>query len=367
MQIQLLRETLLKPMAVAAGIVERRHTLPILSYVLVKAEKGQISFTATDLEVEVVSTIGGSVEKSGELTVPARKLFDICRALPEATTVTLSKQGEKVILKAGRSRFSLSTLSSTDFPSVEPNQFQQVLTIKQSNLWRAIERTAFCIAQQDVRYYLNGLYLEMDGIQLRAVATDGHRMAITELDCPLNKIEPIQVIVPKKAVQELSRLLDGDEDKTVQVEIGKNHIRFSLKGLIFTAKLIDGKFPDYTKVIPSIQGKQVQLDRMSFREALARVAILASEKYRGIRLNLESGRLQISAHNPEQEEAVEELETNYNGDTLEIGFNVNYLIEATGAIASNEIILGLNDPTSSCTLRASNDSSTQYIIMPMRL
>lgn len=366
MQIQLQRETLLEPMGMVAGVVERRQTLPILSNILIKAADGKISFTGTDLEVEVVVTVGGGVEKPGDITVPARKLFDICRALPDGTAVTLSKQAERVVLKAGRSRFSLSTLPATDFPAIEATKFERALTINQSVLRSVLERTGFCMAQQDVRYYLNGMYLEIDGKRLRAVATDGHRMAVTEVDCAPGESTGTQIILPRKGVQEMQRLLTN-EDTAIQVEIGTNHARVNLESVVFTSKLIDGKFPDYTKVIPNHQSKLVHLDRNSFREALSRVAILANEKYRGIRLNLETGKLRISAHNPEQEEAVEEVETSYSGDALEIGFNVNYLIEAAAAISSREVVLGLNDPNSSCTLRSAEENGTQYIVMPMRL
>lgn len=366
MQIQLERENLLKPVAIAAGVVERRQTLPILSYVLFRVKDGKVTLTGTDLEVEVVTNIECRAEGGGEFTVPARKLFDICRALPEGAGINLAKQGEKVILKAGKSRFTLSNLPPRDFPVVESGSFEQALTLPQAALKAVLERTAFCMAQQDVRYYLNGLYLEINGTQLRAVATDGHRMAVTEAESGASASKDLQAIVPRKGIQEISRLLT-DSDEPIKLEFGKNNVRLTTPDLIFTSKLIDGRFPDYTKVIPSSQSKILELDRHVFREALGRVAILANEKYRGIRLNLERGRLSISAHNPEQEEAVEEVETAYNGETLEIGFNVNYLIEAAGAITSATVLLGLNDSNSSCTLRAPDDVSTQYIVMPMRL
>ncbi len=366
MQIQLQREALLRPIGIVAGVVERRQTLPILSYILLKAADGKISFTGTDLEVEVIATAEGQVERPGEITVPARKLFDILRALPEGMAVMLSKQGDKVVVKSGKSKFSLSTLSPADFPKVETLDFKQALTIERSTLRRVFERTAFCMAQQDVRYYLNGLYLEISGKRLRAVATDGHRMAITEAQCIGEEAPSVQIILPRKGVQEISRLL-ADDHESVGFQIGPNHARLNVENLLFTSKLIDGKFPDYTKVIPNNQSKAVLLQRQAFREALGRVSILANEKYRGIRLNLEHGCLRVSAHNPEQEEAVEEVETTYAGEALEIGFNVNYLIEATNAIASDEVVLGLNDANSSCTLRAADDQTTKYIVMPMRL
>lgn len=366
MQIQLAREALLKPVATVAGVVERRQTLPILSYLLIGAADGRVTFTGTDLEAEIVTSATCDVIKAGDVTVPARKILDICRALPEGVVVTLSKQTDKVLLQAGRSRFSLSTLPTTDFPKVEAERFEQALTIEKLSLKNAIERTAFCMAQQDVRYYLNGLYLEIEGKRLRAVATDGHRMAMTEVEGVSGGTKALQVIVPRKGVQEISRLLVADEG-SARLEFGANHARLTLEDLVFTTKLIDGKFPDYTKVIPNNQSKMVHLNRQAFREALSRVAILANEKYRGIRLNLESGKLRVTAHNPEQEEAVEEVETNFSGGSLEIGFNVNYLIEAVGALPVEEVVLGLNDSNSSCTVRAEGDGATQYIIMPMRL
>lgn len=366
MQIQLEREKFLKPVNMVAGVVERRHTLPILSYLLLRAHDGRISLTGTDLEVEMVTEVNGRVEAPGEVTVPARKLFDICRALPDGVVVGMQKQGEKVVLKAGKSRFTLATLPPGDFPKIEAGSFQEAVVVSSHELKALFARTAFCMAQQDVRYYLNGLYLETEGKRLRAVATDGHRMALADTTCESAGTQPLRVIVPRKAVQEMGRFL-ADTDELLRLEISGNHVRLAIGEGTFTSKLIDGKFPDYTKVIPSAQNKLVRLERLAFREALSRVAILANEKYRGIRLNLESGSLKVSAHNPEQEEAVEELETDYSGESLEIGFNVTYLIEAASAIESPEVVLGLNDPSSSCTLRAVDNEHTQYIVMPMRL
>lgn len=366
MHIQLNRESLLKPVSMVAGVVERRQTLPILSYVLIRASDGTVSFTGTDLEVEMIARVEGQVDKPGDATVPARKLFDICRALPEGAAVTLNKQSEKVILKAGKSRFTLSSLSPDDFPKVESGAFSQSLALPTGVLKSIFERTAFCMAQQDVRYYLNGLYLHAEADKLRAVATDGHRMAVAEAACESTDGKVVEMIIPRKAIQEISRFL-VPSDEVVKLEIGASHVRLAMEDVVFTSKLIDGKFPDYTKVIPSSQSKLLSLNRSLFREALGRVAILANEKYRGIRLELEPRKLRISAHNPEQEEATEELDVSYTGESLEIGFNVNYLSEASGALPGEEVILGLNDPNSSCTLRAPNSNDTQYIVMPMRL
>ena len=366
MHIDVEREKLLTPVSLVAGVVERRQTLPILGYVLLQAADGSITMVGTDLEVEMVATVGGKVRESGEATVPARKLLDICRALPERAELTLTKQGTKVILKAGRSRFTLSSLAPADFPKVEVETFPYTLDIPAVKLKYVLESTAFCMALQDVRYYLNGLYLELEDRHLRAVATDGHRMAVTEITHEHHAHSGTQLILPRKAVQEILRLLPNDETP-VSLLVGQNHLRLTINGLTVTSKLIDGKFPDYRKVIPTAQTKTVLLDRGLFREALNRAAILANEKYRGVRLNLQAGKLAITAHNPEQEEAVEELEIDYRGEPLEIGFNVNYLADAANAVDSSELHLGLSDASSSCTLKSPSDSATQYIVMPMRL
>lgn len=366
MQIELRREDLLKPMGIVAGVVERRQTLPILSYVLLKSDGGGLTITGTDLEVEVVARVSAQVKGDVAITVPARKLFDICRALPEGASLVMAKQGEKVVTKAGKSRFSLLTLPPSDFPAVEAGSFEQALTLSQEGLKRLLDRTAFCMAQQDVRYYLNGLYLELGGKRLRAVATDGHRMAMSELILEHGVRSEGQVIVPRKGVQELVRLLTYTSDP-VTLQIGNSHLRVESGDITFTSKLIDGKFPDYTKVIPSSQTKSAKIPRDPFREALGRVAILANEKYRGVRLSFQPGRLAMSAHNPEQEEATEEIEVEFNGDPLEIGFNVSYLMEAVAAIEGPDVAFGGNDSNSSCVLQAPEDDRTRYIIMPMRL
>lgn len=366
MQIHVEREKLLPPVSLVAGVVERRQTLPILAYLLLRADSKNITMVGTDLELEMVATVDGRVQEGGETTVPARKLLDICRALPEHAELAIEKQGSKLSLKAGKSRFTLSSLPAVDFPKVEAGSFPHTLVIPAVKLKHVLESTAFCMALQDVRYYLNGLYLELDDRVIRAVSTDGHRMGVTEVAHEDNPYSGTQVILPRKAVQEALRLLPNDESP-VRLMIGQNHTRLVVNGLTVTSKLIDGKFPDYRKVIPTAQTKTVLLDRSSFREALNRAAILANEKYRGVRLNLQPGKLAITAHNPEQEEAVEELEIDYQGEPLEIGFNVSYLVDAASAVESPEIQLGLSDASSSCTLKSPNEAATQYIVMPMRL
>jgi DNA polymerase III subunit beta len=366
MHIVVEREKLLTPVSLVAGVVERGQTLPILSYLLLRAGEDGVHMTGTDLEVELLAAAEGRIDAAGEVTIPARKFLDICRALPEAASITVMRQEGRVIVRSGKSRFTLATLPPADFPIVEASAFASLLVMPAKALRRVLESTAFCMAQQDVRYYLNGLYLEVGEKQVRAVATDGHRMAITDELIEHGPSKPVHCIVPRKAVHEILRLLPND-DEPVAVKVDVNHLRVEVPGLVMTAKLIDGKFPDYMKVIPSTQSKVVVLNQRELRESLSRVAILANEKYRGVRLNLESGKLAITAHNPEQEEAIEEVDARYDGEALEIGFNVNYLLEATGAVHDVEIQLGLSDASSSCTLKAPGQPNTQYIVMPMRL
>lgn len=367
MKILVEREKLLAPVSLVAGVVERRQTLPILAYLLIRAADDKITMIGTDLEVEMVAVVEGKIREAGNITAPARKLLDICRALPEGAEIGLGQQGSKVVLKAGKSRFTLTSLLPTDFPKVETESFENSLRVSALLLKRVLEATSFCMALQDVRYYLNGVYVELENRCLRTVATDGHRMAVSEVSLDEDLSTPRNFIIPRKAVQEISRLLPNDETSVVNLMVEQNHLRLTVGGLTVTTKLIDGKFPDYRKVIPTAQSKVLVLEREVFREALNRAAILANEKYRGVRLNLEPGKLSITAHNPDQEEAVEELEVAYDGEPLEIGFNVNYLADATSAIHSPEIHLGLSDASSSCTLRSPNDTSTEYIVMPMRL
>jgi DNA polymerase III subunit beta len=366
MQISFQRDELLKPLSFVAGVVERRQTLPILSYVLLRQDGQDVTLTGTDLEIEVVANAKCESRGSGELTLPARKLLDICRALPADAMVDIRKEGEKAVVKAGRSRFSLLTLPGSDFPSLEVGQWDVTFTVPQKKLKEALTQTHFCMAQQDVRYYLNGLLFETGGSHLRLVGTDGHRMALTEFEVRGDLKGERQVIVPRKGVQEMIRLLE-DADTEVEVGFSGNHLQAKTTGFTFRSKLIDGRYPDYNKVLPSAQGKHAIVERESFRESLGRAAILSNEKYRGVRLNFQNKALKISAHNPEQEEAQEEIGLEYQGEMLEIGFNVNYLLEAVGALGGERIKLGLNDPNASCLLTVPDQVYPQYVIMPMRL
>ena len=365
MKLSASREALLKPLQVVIGVVESRQTMPILANVLLVAKDGQVAVTGTDLEVELVATVNVEVEGAGEITVPGRKLLDICRALPESAEVSINVSGEKLNVKSGRSRFSLMTLPAAEFPRVGNINAGQTLSVSQGTLAKLLDKTHFSMAQQDVRYYLNGLLLETGEKWLRAVATDGHRLALGEVKLDEQKMPEQQVIVPRKGVLELQRLIGGEGE--LQIELGSNHIRIQLEHIRYTSKLIDGRFPEYERVIPQDTDNQLTADREAFRGALQRTAILSNEKYRGIRLIIKKSGLLLQAHNPEQEEAEEEVEISYSGDDIEIGFNVNYLLDAFGAIESDEIVLAVVDGNSSCLLRDPGNDECKYVVMPMRL
>lgn len=366
MNITIQREELLKPLAFVAGVVERRQTLPILANVLLRFDGQTLVLTGTDLEVEVIARTTAASGQAGEMTVAARKLLDICRALPAQAKLDIRQDKEKAVLKSGSSRFSLLTMPAADFPSIETAQWDRMISVRQQDLRTVLSRTHFCMAQQDVRYYLNGLLLEVGAEQLRAVATDGHRLALAETSLTGGGEGERQVIVPRKGVQELMRFLE-DSAEPVDLQFSANHVRANLRELTFTSKLIDGRFPDYNKVIPAQHSRRVETDRVAVLETLNRVAILSNEKYRGARIALAPGRMSITAHNPEQEEAREEVEIAYDGEEMEIGFNVNYVAEAVNALDSEVVEFGLTDANSSCTIRTPGATGQLYVVMPMRL
>jgi DNA polymerase-3 subunit beta len=352
-----------------AGVVERRQTLPILANVLMVLEGEHLSLTGTDLEVELVGRVQPSAgSEPGEVTVPARKLVDICKSLPEGSDISFVVKDSKATVKSGRSRFTLSTLPAREFPNVEDSMGTHQLTLKQGQLRRLIERTGFAMAQQDVRYYLNGMLWELLGQQLRVVATDGHRLAMCTLPGAVDvKGEgDTQVILPRKGVLELARLL-LDDDADIHIVIGGNHIRANTEEFTFTSKLVDGKFPDYQRVLPRSPDKMVFGSRLDLRQAFARTAILSNEKYRVVRLKLAENSLDILANNPEQEEAEETVSVEYAGEALEIGFNVSYLLDVLGVLSGDKVKLSLADPNSSALLEESEDGDSLYVVMPMRL
>jgi DNA polymerase-3 subunit beta len=366
MKIIAKREAILSPLHSVIGVVERRQTMPILANVLMSAKGGRLSITATDLEVELVATSEVDVQRGGEVTVPGRKLLDICRALPEGAELNLTLDGEKMVVRSRKSRFTLSTLPATEFPTVDEINAQQTLKVPQRDFKRLLDKTHFSMAQQDVRYYLNGMLLETSAKVLRSVATDGHRLAMCEVELPEGGKPGQQVIVPRKGVLELQRIVAND-DTILEVAIGTNHVRVQVADIRFTSKLIDGRFPDYTRVIPAKPPRVVTAVREDLRQALQRAAILSNEKYRGIRFSLKPNTLMIQAHNPEQEEAEEEVEVGYDGEEIEIGFNVNYLLDALAAIEGDEVQVGLTDGNSSCLIYSSTGNESRFVVMPMRL
>lgn len=366
MKFKVQREDVLRPLQLVGGVVERRQTLPILSNVLLDATQDRLAITATDLELEMVVHTSLDGAEAGRTTLPARKFMDICRALPDGSMLDIVIEKDRAVLRSGKSRFVLSTLPAAEFPSIEALRETLSFAVPQKLLKSLIERTQFAMAQQDVRYYLNGLLIELADGELRAVATDGHRLALCKGPIDTDFKENQQIIVPRKGVAELSRLLE-DTELPLEVQIGSNHIRVATPSFSFTSKLIDGRFPDYQRVIPHGTDKHVIADRNSLRQALVRTSILSNEKYRSIRLALAQGSLRVLAHNPEQEEAEEELGVNYDGGNLEIGFNANYLLDALGTVTSDDIHIKLSDPNSCCLIHGEEADDCKYVIMPMRL
>jgi DNA polymerase-3 subunit beta len=366
MKFSIQREDLLKPLQQVIGVVERRQTLPVLGNVLLNANKKSVRLTATDLEVELQSHVNIAVTEIGDITLPARKLLDICRTLPAEAQLDISVKKDRALVRSGKSRFTLSTLPATEFPVIDKIKSARKFSMQESALRGLIERTAFAMAQQDVRYYLNGLMLEPVSGTLRAVATDGHRLAMCELMADVGEGVDQQVIVPRKGIQELQRLLE-EKDADVQVEIGSNHIRITTDELRFTSKLIDGRFPDYQRVMPKNADKRLLINRELLRQALTRTSILSNEKYRGIRLELSENNIKIQSHNQDQEEAVEEIDANYDSDAIVIGFNVTYLLDVLNVINTDDVEMFLSDGNSSALINKPGDENCRYVVMPMRL
>jgi DNA polymerase-3 subunit beta len=366
MRFSLPREVLLKPLQQVVNVVERRQTLPVLSNLLLVLADGRLSITASDLEVEMVGRVLAPDAVDGEITVPARKLYDIVRALPDGVMVTVQLNGDRVSLVAGRSRFTLSTLPAGDFPNLDGVEVIERVRMDEGVLKMLIERTAFAMAQQDVRFYLNGLLFDIDERTLRCVATDGHRLGVAEADVSQGAQVRKQIIVPRKGVMELQRLLESGE-RELEVELGRSHLRVRREDVIFSTKLIDGRFPDYEAVIPIGADKEIEIDREALRAALQRVAILSNEKYRGVRLEVAPDLLRVVTHNPEQEEASEEIEARTSVDQLAIGFNVSYLLEALAALGEDTIKLQLRDANSSILVREGTHARVRHVVMPLRL
>jgi DNA polymerase-3 subunit beta len=366
MKFTISREVLLQPLSQVIGVVERRQTLPVLANFMLTARDGRLTAIGTDMEVELISTVHADVSQDGEITVPARKLLDIVKALPDGANVAFSVSDDKATLSAGRSRFTLSTLPASEFPATDQVESLENIEVSEATLKKMMDKTSFAMANQDVRYYLNGLLFDFSGEQLRAIATDGHRLAICDLESRIDISSDRQLIVPRKGVMELSRMLSGDADQ-VTLAIGRNHIRLVKGDTTFTSKLIDGRFPDYKAVIPVGADKQMLVDKATFIQALQRAAILSNEKYKGVRLEAAGTTIKIIAHNPQHEEAVEEIEAELNFDRLAVGFNVTYLLDALVAIDTEQVSLELKDANSSCLVSAPDSDVNRHVVMPLKL
>ncbi|EAR20783.1 DNA polymerase III subunit beta [Nitrococcus mobilis] len=366
MEFDVERTALLKALQSIIGVVERRQTLPILANILLDAREQRLAITATDLEVEIQAHAQAELSQAGETTLPARKLMDIVRNLPEHADIHVSTSHDRIALQLPHSRFTLATLPTKDFPTVEEIGQTQDLELTQSHLRWLIDRTGFAMALQDVRYYLNGLLLELEPYCLRAVATDGHRLALAEVVTELPLTETKQVIVPRKGIQELLRLLT-DSDEPLRLELGDNHIRVTWPEVRFTTKLLDGQFPSYQRVIPKQNGGCLQVERHTLRQALIRAAILSNEHLHGVRFILGGTSLRICSNNPAQEEAEEELTAAYDGEAFEIGFNASYLLDALAAIEESTVEIFLTNANSSALLRGAGNERCRYVVMPLRL
>jgi DNA polymerase-3 subunit beta len=342
MKFSISREAFLQPLSQVIGVVERRQTLPVLANFMLVARDGRLTVTGTDMEVELISTVNADVSQDGEITIPARKLIDIMKALPDGANINFSVSDEKATLSAGRSRFTLSTLPASEFPATD-----QVETLENIVV-------------------LNGLLFDFSEKQLKAIATDGHRLAVCDLDGTVDISSDRQLIVPRKGVMELARMLSTDKED-VTLAIGRNHIRLVKGDTIFTSKLIDGRFPDYKAVIPVGADKQMLVDRSTFTHALQRASILSNEKYKGVRLEASGSTIKIIAHNPQHEEAVEEIEAELNFDRLAVGFNVTYLLDALMAIETEQVSLELIDANSSCLVSAPDSDVNRHVVMPLKL
>lgn len=372
MKVTVERASLLKSLGHVHRVVERRNTIPILANVLVRAEGSKLSFKATDLDLEITETIAAEVSPGGSTTVPAHMFYEIVRKLPEGTQVVLESSGDRAVLalKAGRSRFTLQTLPENDFPDLAAGEMTHTFTLGAAELKRLIDKTQFAISTEETRYYLNGIYLHAAGAAkaptLRAVATDGHRLAQVELPLPKGAAGMPGIIVPRKTVGEVQRLIE-DNEAEILIELSQGKIRFTIGDVVLTSKLIDGTFPDYARVIPSGNDKELIVDKKEFEQAVDRVSTVSSERGRAVKLSLSNGRLVLSVTNPDSGSATEEIEVEYTADPLDIGFNSRYLLDIASQIESEAAVLKLADPGSPTLIEDKDSKGTLYVLMPMRV
>jgi DNA polymerase-3 subunit beta len=372
MKVTVERAELLKSLGHVHRVVERRNTIPILANVLIKADRSKLSFKATDLDLEVTETIAAEVSPGGSSTVPAHMFYEIVRKLPEGSQIVLEASGDRAVLaiRAGKSRFTLQTLPESDFPDLAAGDMTHTFKLGAAELKRLIDKTQFAISTEETRYYLNGIYLHTAGTAtaqtLRAVATDGHRLAQVELPLPDGANGMPGIIVPRKTVGEVQRLIE-DSTSEVTVELSQGKIRFTLGDVVLTSKLIDGTFPDYGRVIPAANDKELVVDKKEFEQAVDRVSTVSSERGRAVKLSLTSGRLTLSVTNPDSGSATEEIEVEYGSDPLDIGFNSRYLLDIAAQIESEAAVLKLSDPGSPTLIQDKDSKGTLYVLMPMRV
>lgn len=369
MQFTIERDQLLKPLQLLNGVVEKRQTLPILGNLFLSVKEKKLILTGTDLEVELSGEVALDNDYvDGEVTVPARKLFDICRSLPEGSAIKAKMENHKLILTAANGRFSLSTLPATEFPKTKDAANGVEAKIEVAQLKQMIERTQFAMAHQDVRYYLNGSLWEIEKNRLASIATDGHRLALCKIPAKADALEnSAKVIVPRKAILEIVRII-SEAGKTIKFVISANHIQVCSESFVLTSKLIDGRFPDYQNVIPRDVQSQLSIERDVLKPVLARVAILSNEKYRGVRLILEENQLKVMANNPEHEEAEETIEVDYSAARIEIGLNVTYLLDILNTMPSGKVLFIFSGAEKSVLIEHENDEvDALNVVMPMRL
>ncbi len=369
MKFSISREVLLRPLTLIAGVVARKNTLPVLSHIKIDVSAEGVTLTGSDLEVQLIwRVMHESLEVPGSITVPAKKLADICKSLKENSVIEFELDNGRAVVRSGRSRFILSTLPSQDFPAMQVGEFSQRVSLSQAQLLHLIQRNEFAMARQDVRYYLNGMYFELSSGRLRTVATDGHRLSLADINLTPADVDNSSMIVPAKAVHELAKLLDKVEEP-VDIIFGQQHFQVNTGHSTFVSKLIEGRYPDYERVIPPPGDKQVVCDRLALRQMLSRTAILANEKIQSVRVNLSDHFLSVTANNPDQEVAEESMEVDYQGESLEIGFNVVYLIDVMDHIGDAEKVrISLSGPAASAIIQAEEENAgALYVVMPMRL
>lgn len=360
------RENLLTPLQQIVGVIEKRQTMPILANVLMSVKDNFLTLTGTDLEIQLVSKIETTELSPGSITVPARKLLDLCRLLPGNADIQIEQQDDKLKVLSGRSRFSLSCLPSDNYPEFAESEMDKQFSINAGKLKKSLEKTIFCMANQDVRYYLNGLLLNISNKKFKLVASDGHRLSIYEDSLGEPTGYEARIILPRKGVLELYRLLDNP-DIDLDIMFSSNNIKIAISNLVFSAKLVDAKYPDFSKVFQQSFFEPISVKKLGLKESLTRIAVLANEKFKGVTLDIVQGNIKISTHNPEHDEGEEDVSVEYNGEDLSIAFNAQYLLDAITNIDSDSVILTIANNVSTCFIDEPSQSEYRFIVMPMRI